>query len=42
METEDLSFAEGTLAMRGFIPEEAEFPELLTDITREKLCSKAP
>lgn len=36
MDTEDLSFAEGTLAMRGFIPEEAEFPGLLTDVTSEK------
>lgn len=40
MDTEDLSFAEGTLAMRGFIPEEAEFPGLLTDVTSEKWCCK--
>lgn len=36
MDTEDLSFAEGTLAMRGFIPEEAEFPGLLTDMTEAR------
>lgn len=40
MDTEDLSFAEGTLAMRGFTPEEEEFPGLLTDVTSEKLCWK--
>lgn len=33
MDNEDLSVAEGTLAMRGFITEEAEFLGLLTDMT---------
>lgn len=42
MDTEDLSFAEGILAMRGFIPEEAEPPGLSTHVTSEKLCCKNP
>lgn len=36
METEDLSFAEGILAMRGFTPAEAELPGLSTRGTGEK------
>lgn len=36
MDTEDLSFAEGSLAMRGFTLEEVEFPGLLTGVTSEK------
>lgn len=40
MDTEDLSFAEGSLAMRGLTLEEVEFPGLLADVTSEKLSWK--
>ena len=38
MDTEVISFAEGTLAMQCLIP--AEFPGLLTDVTSDKLWCK--